>query len=48
MAIDWDSTLQDVIAAYEHQVEAIEACNGRIILMASRVLAAVAKSPEDY
>ena len=42
------TTLQDVIAAYEQQVEAIEACGGRIILMASRALAAVAKGPEDY
>ena len=34
--------------AYEEQVEAIEALGGRIILMASRALAAAAKSPDDY
>lgn len=37
-----------VIAAYEEQCAAIEALGGRIILMASRALAACAKSPEDY
>ena len=41
-------TVEDVIAAYEEQVSAIEACGGRIILMASRALAASARSPEDY
>jgi hypothetical protein len=37
-----------VIAAYEEQCAAIEALGGRIILMASRALAAAARSPEDY
>lgn len=37
-----------VIAAYEEQCAAIEKLGGRIILMASRALAAGAKSPEDY
>ena len=41
-------TLNDVINAYEEQVAAIEACGGRIILMASRALAAIARGPEDY
>lgn len=41
-------TLEDVIAAYETQVDAIEALDGRIILMASRALVEVAKGPEDY
>lgn len=41
-------TLDDVIAAYEQQVEAVEALGGRIILMASRALAAAAKGPDDY
>ncbi|WP_142847197.1 dihydrodipicolinate synthase family protein [Telmatospirillum sp. J64-1] len=41
-------TVDDVIAAYEEQVEAIEALDGRIILMASRALAAAATSPDDY
>ena len=40
--------LDDVIAAYELQCEAIESRGGRIILMASRALAACAKSPDDY
>jgi Protein of unknown function (DUF993) len=41
-------TIDDVIRAYEEQVAAIEAVGGRIILMASRALAQVAKSPDDY
>ena len=41
-------SVDDVIRAYEEQVEAIEAVGGRIILMASRALARVARSPDDY
>ncbi len=41
-------TLDRVIAAYDEQCAAIEATGGRIILMASRALAACAKSPDDY
>ena len=37
-----------VIAGYEEQCEAIERLGGRIILMASRALAACARGPEDY
>jgi hypothetical protein len=37
-----------VIRAYEEQMAAIEALGGRIILMASRALARVARSPDDY
>jgi len=37
-----------IIAAYEEQCGAIEKLGGRIILMASRALAASARSPEDY
>ena len=40
--------LADIIAAYEEQCEAIEKLGGRIILMASRALAASATSPDDY
>jgi hypothetical protein len=40
--------LDDVIHAYEHQIAAIEKAGGRIILMASRALAKIARSPEDY
>jgi hypothetical protein len=41
-------TIDDVIAAYEEQCEAIEGAGGRIILMASRALATAATSPDDY
>ena len=41
-------TLDDVIHAYEEQVELIESLGGRIILMASRALAQVARGPDDY
>jgi hypothetical protein len=40
--------IDDVIRAYEEQMEAIEAAGGRIILMASRALARVATGPADY
>ncbi len=43
-----DVNIDAVIAAYEEQCEAIEKLGGRIILMASRALAACAKSPDDY
>jgi hypothetical protein len=41
-------TIDDVIRAYEEQVAYVESQGGRIILMASRALAAAAKSPDDY
>ncbi len=41
-------TLDDVVHAYEEQIGAIEALGGRIILMASRALARVARSADDY
>jgi Protein of unknown function (DUF993) len=41
-------TLDDVIKAYLEQLHAIQKLNGRIILMASRALVRVAKTPEDY
>jgi hypothetical protein len=41
-------TIDHVIQAYEEQVAAIEALGGRMILMASRALAAAARSPDDY
>src|SRR5215475_3365070 len=41
-------TLDDVIRAYEEQIEAIEQMGGKLILMASRALARAAKSPDDY
>ncbi|WP_269929342.1 dihydrodipicolinate synthase family protein [Aminobacter sp. HY435] len=41
-------SLDDVIAAYEEQLGFIEKHGGRAIMMASRALAHVAKSPDDY
>src|SRR5687767_318894 len=41
-------TIADVEAAYEESCGYIEAQGGRIILMASRALAACARGPEDY
>ncbi len=41
-------SVDDVIRAYEEQVAAIEGFGGRIIMMASRALARVARSPDDY
>src|SRR5437764_11605017 len=41
-------TLADVEAAYEEQCAFIESVGGRIILMASRALAACARSADDY
>jgi len=41
-------SLDDVIRAYLEQVHAIQALDGRIILMASRALARVAQGPQDY
>lgn len=41
-------SIDDVAAAYEEQCEFVESCGSPIILMASRALAACAKSPEDY
>lgn len=41
-------TLPAVIEAYRQQVELIESAGGQAILMASRVLASIARSAEDY
>ncbi|HVE49527.1 MAG TPA: dihydrodipicolinate synthase family protein [Casimicrobiaceae bacterium] len=41
-------SIDDVIAAYEEQCAAVEATGARIILMASRALAAIARSADDY
>lgn len=40
--------LDDVIRAYEEQCEFVEAQGSRVILMASRALAACAEGPDDY
>lgn len=41
-------TIADVIAAYEEQFAFIEGLGGKVIMMASRALAAVAKGADDY
>ncbi|MBC7603947.1 MAG: dihydrodipicolinate synthase family protein [Ramlibacter sp.] len=48
LALDEVKSVDEVIAAYEHQMEAIEKLGGKLIVMASRALARVAKSPADY
>jgi len=40
--------LDDVISAYEEQIGAVAKAGGRIILMASRALAKIGRSPDDY
>ena len=40
--------VDDVIAAYEEQIEFVESLGGRVVLMASRALAACASGPDDY
>jgi Protein of unknown function (DUF993) len=42
------ATLDDVRAAYEHQCEFVEGTGAQAIVMASRALAAIARSPDDY
>jgi hypothetical protein len=48
LAVEDAKNLDDVIHAYEHQIAAIEKAGGRIILMASRALAKIARGPDDY
>ena len=43
-----DVGIDAILRAYEEQFEAIEGEGGRIILMASRALAAAATGPDDY
>jgi len=45
---DEKHSIENILAAYEEQCAAIEKLGGRIILMASRALAACAGSPDDY
>jgi hypothetical protein len=42
------TSVDDVIRAYSEQMDAIERLGGRLIVMASRALARVARSPADY
>src|SRR5579859_4665394 len=48
LVADARPTLATVMRAYEEQISAVEAAGGRIILMASRALAAVARDADDY
>jgi hypothetical protein len=48
LAVDEVRRIDDVIEAYETQMAAIEKLGGRLIVMASRALAKVARSPADY
>ncbi len=48
MVITADISVDEVIAGYEMQCEAVEATGSRVILMASRALCAIAKTPADY
>jgi hypothetical protein len=48
LAPDPNASIERVIAAYEEQCAAVEKLGGRIVLMASRALAACARSPDDY
>jgi len=48
LAPDAARGIDDVIRAYEEQMDAIEKLGGKLILMASRALARVASSPADY
>jgi hypothetical protein len=41
-------SIDDVVRAYLEQLNAIQKLGGRIIMMASRALVRVAKSPDDY
>lgn len=42
------TNIDQVIGAYAEQLEAIQRVGGRVILMASRALARIARSPDDY
>ena len=48
LAVEDAKNLDDVIRAYEEQIAAVEKAGGRIILMASRALAKIGRSPDDY
>ena len=41
-------SIDDVVRAYLEQLETVQSYGGRVIMMASRALARVARGPEDY
>jgi len=48
VALQSITNCDQVIRAYAEQLEAVQRVGGRVILMASRALARVARSPDDY
>ncbi|HSV53601.1 MAG TPA: dihydrodipicolinate synthase family protein [Burkholderiaceae bacterium] len=48
LVLDDVKSVDEVIRGYEEQMQAIEKLGGKLIVMASRALARVAKSPADY
>jgi hypothetical protein len=48
LAVEDAKSVDDVIRAYEEQIAAVEKAGGRIILMASRALAKLGRSADDY
>jgi hypothetical protein len=48
LALETVNTVDAVIAAYEEQMAAIEKLGGKLIVMASRALARIARNPSDY
>src|ERR1700756_3093193 len=48
LAVENAKTIDDVVRAYEEQIEAIEKVGGRIIVMASRALAKLGRNADDY
>src|SRR6184192_2199721 len=48
LAVEDARTIDDVIRAYEEQIAAVEKAGGRIILMASRALAKIGRSADEY
>ena len=48
MKVTTSTTVNDVLAAYREQFEAVESEGGRAIMMASRALCAIAKNADDY
>ena len=48
LGVEDAKSIDDVIRAYEEQIAAVEKAGGRIILMASRALAKLGRSADDY
>src|SRR5918992_1967319 len=48
LAVEDAKSIDDVIRAYDEQIAAVEKAGGRIILMASRALAKLGRSADDY